>query len=295
MYYKISGGMLVPLYVIILALIGSAVSMTRRVPEYQGRAMDLQDPLTNVQARGFLVFQIMQVISAPLIAVTAYYIVKPTTPLTSVVLGFGSGFASEPILLMIRSLVEKLSPAQPAEPSAISVRVEPPSVTLQPKQTQQFTAKVSGSPRADVAWSIDPADGASGTISQSGFYTAPDTPPTRAVTITARTAADPTKSGSAGVKVELIAVKVTPLKVTRHPKEDQQFSAEVSGSSDKAVTWSMDPIDPNFGTISLTGKYTAPDSITSARTVQVIAKSKADPTKTDSATVTLAANPAAPG
>jgi len=120
--------------------------MTRRVPEYQGRAMDLQDPLTNVQARGFLVFQIMQVISAPLIAVTAYYIVKPTTPLTSVVLGFGSGFASEPILLMIRSLVEKLSPAQPAEPSAISVRVEPPSVTLQPKQTQQFTAKVSDRP-----------------------------------------------------------------------------------------------------------------------------------------------------
>ena len=115
------------------------------------------------------------------------------------------------------------------------------------------------------------------------------------MTITARTAADPTKSGSAGVKVELIAVKVTPLTVTRHPKEDQQFSAEVSGSSDKAVTWSMDPIDPNFGTISLTGKYTAPDSITSARTVQVIAKSKADPTKTDSATVTLAANPAAPG
>jgi hypothetical protein len=59
-YYNIFGGMVVPLYVIILALFGSAVSMTRRVPEYQARAMDSQDPLTNVQARGYLIFQIIR-------------------------------------------------------------------------------------------------------------------------------------------------------------------------------------------------------------------------------------------
>jgi hypothetical protein len=55
----------VPLYVIVLALFGSAVSMTRRVPEYQGHSMDAQDSLTNVKARENLVFEIMQVISAP--------------------------------------------------------------------------------------------------------------------------------------------------------------------------------------------------------------------------------------
>src|SRR5215472_13755096 len=156
----IRGGVVVPLYVIVLALFGSAVSMTRRVPEYQRRAMDSQDSLSNVQARENLVFQIMQVLSAPLIAITVYYMVKPDTPLTSVVLGFGSGFASEPILLMIRSLVEKLSPAQAAGPNTnpITVRVDPSTVTLKPGEPKQFSAKVFGSPNSEVSWQIDPPD-----------------------------------------------------------------------------------------------------------------------------------------
>ena len=58
----------------------------------------------------------MQVFTAPLIAVTTYYIILPDTPLKSVVLGFGSGFASEPILLMIRAMVDKLRPATAAPP-----------------------------------------------------------------------------------------------------------------------------------------------------------------------------------
>jgi len=60
-------GLVVPLYVIVLSLMGSAVSMTRKVPEHQRRALDPKEPLTNAQAREYLVFQIMQVLSAPLI------------------------------------------------------------------------------------------------------------------------------------------------------------------------------------------------------------------------------------
>ncbi|MEI7714015.1 MAG: hypothetical protein WCI94_21450, partial [Rhodospirillales bacterium] len=108
--YKISGGLVVPLYVVVLALFGSAVSMTRRVPEYQRRAMSADDPLTNVEVRERLVFQVMQVVSAALIAVTAFSIVKPVSISEAVIVGFGSGFASEPILLTIRGLVEKISP-----------------------------------------------------------------------------------------------------------------------------------------------------------------------------------------
>jgi hypothetical protein len=200
---QIRGGVVVPLYVIVLALFGSAVSMTRRVPEYQRRALDSQDSLSNVQAREYLVFQIMQVLSAPLIAITVYYIVKPDNQFTSVVLGFGSGFASEPILLMIRSLVEKLSPAKPAEPNPgpITLRVDPATVALKPNQTQQFNAKVFGSTNADVTWQVDPPDVSSGTISQSGYYVAPGAPPSKVVTITAYSAADRTKSGKASVTV----------------------------------------------------------------------------------------------
>src|SRR5271166_1830655 len=202
--YTIRGGVVVPLYVIVLALFGSAVSMTRRVPEYQRRAMDSQDPLTNVQARENLVFQIMQVLSAPLIAITVYYIIRPNTAMTSVVLGFGSGFASEPILLMIRSLVEKLSPTTAAEPSPspVTVSVTPASVTLQPNQTQQFSAKVSGSQNSQVTWLIDPSDASAGTISQSGYYVSPGSALAKTVTITASSAADRTKSGSASVTVK---------------------------------------------------------------------------------------------
>ena len=113
---RISGGLVVPIYIIILAFIGGAVSMTRRVPEYQRRAADPSDPMTPEKAREFLVFQIMQLVSAPLIAITIYHLVAPASRATAIVLGFASGFASEPILLGIRALIEKLFPASPDNP-----------------------------------------------------------------------------------------------------------------------------------------------------------------------------------
>ena len=196
--YRIRGGIVVPLYVVVLSLMGGAVSMTRQVPEAQRRAMSGQDPYTNEKAREDLVFQIMQVVSAPLIAITAYYVLHPQAVMWAVLLGFASGFASEPILLMIRGLVRKLSPAEPAEPSIVAVRVVPSSVTVAPGKSQQFTAHVSGSPNAEVTWLIEPAD--AGSISQNGLYTAPSQ--AKSVTVTARSAADPKKTGKASVTVE---------------------------------------------------------------------------------------------
>ena len=105
---QIHGGLVVPLYVIMLAFIGGAVSMTRRVPEYQRRAADPYDSMTPEQAREYLVFQIMQLVSAPLVAITIYHIFAPTSRATAIVLGFISGFASEPLLLGLRALAEKL-------------------------------------------------------------------------------------------------------------------------------------------------------------------------------------------
>jgi hypothetical protein len=290
---EIAGGLVVPLYVVVLALVGGAISMTRRVPEYQRRAMDSRDPLTNAEAREYLVFQIMQVATAPLLAVTTYYIVRPASPLESVVVGFGSGFASEPILVMIRALVDKLKPATQAspQPSPVSVTVTPSSVTVPPGKTMQFSVKVSGSPNSEVTWLIDPPDASAGTISQSGYYVAPASPPppTKAITITARSVADPTKSASAGVKVESAGkvepiVKVTPESVTLRPGQTQQFKAEVSGLPRPDVDWSIDL--SGAGTIS-NGLYTAPSSITAKTTVTITARSVADTTRFGSAKVTL--------
>ena len=51
---EINGGLVVPLYVVVLALFGGAISMTRRVPEYQRRALDSHDVLTNADTAGAL-------------------------------------------------------------------------------------------------------------------------------------------------------------------------------------------------------------------------------------------------
>ncbi len=111
-----SGGLVVPLYLVILSFIGGAISLTRRVPEYQKQAAsdyvgtDRAPALPPRMLREFLVFQIVQFISAPFIAVVAYYLIGPTTTSASVAIAFAAGFASESVLLLIRAAVNKVAP-----------------------------------------------------------------------------------------------------------------------------------------------------------------------------------------
>lgn len=69
-----SRGLVVPLYVVVLAIIGGAVGMTRRLPEIQRRAAhSVQgkqdgDAISPIEAREMVVFQIMQILAAPLVA-----------------------------------------------------------------------------------------------------------------------------------------------------------------------------------------------------------------------------------
>lgn len=124
---RIQGGVVVPVYLVILALFGGAISLTRRVPEYQKQAADDYVATENAPKlrphglREYLIFQIVQFISAPFIAVVAYYVVAPTAMSATVVLGFAAGFSSEAILLMIRAVVDKIKPAALREPSTGSV------------------------------------------------------------------------------------------------------------------------------------------------------------------------------
>lgn len=118
----IRGGLVVPLYFIVLSLIGGAISLTRRVPEYHRRYSVNYVPtadkprLDRATVREFLAFQIIQFVSAPLLAIVAYYLISPESKTALVALGFTAGFASEAILLMIRALVEKISPANVSVP-----------------------------------------------------------------------------------------------------------------------------------------------------------------------------------
>jgi hypothetical protein len=166
--------------------------------------------------------------------------------------------------------------------AAVNVTVAPASPTLVRGATQQFSATVSGGSTSAVTWSINPVVG---TISTTGLYTAPATlASTQTVTVRATSAADPTKSATASVTLAAVTVAVSPASVTLNASQTQQFSATVSNSGNTGVTWSISPV---VGTMSTTGLYTAPASVTSQQTITITATSVADPTKSSTATVSL--------
>jgi hypothetical protein len=111
----------------ILSLIGGAISLTRRVPEYQKRYSVSYLPtkdkpkLDRATVREFLAF--LQFVSAPLLAIVAYFLISPESKAALVALGFRAGFASEAVLLMTRSLVE-ISPANTIAPQTGAVSGE---------------------------------------------------------------------------------------------------------------------------------------------------------------------------
>jgi hypothetical protein len=81
-----------------------------------------------------------------------------------------------------------------------------------------------------------------------------------------------------------VVVSLSPSSTTLTPSQAQQFVATVTGTSNKTVTWSLNPA---LGAISPSGLYVAPLSISSAQVVMVIATSVADPTKPATAIVNL--------
>src|ERR1022692_557139 len=168
--------------------------------------------------------------------------------------------------------------------SGVTVIILPFSPSLNAGQCVQIPVSVTGTTNMVVNWSINPNVG---TISTTGQYCAPaSVNSSQTVTVTATSAADPTKSDKTTITLIPVSVSVSPLKVTLTAGLTQQFSAAIAGSSNTAVNWS---INPSVGTISTTGLYTAPSSISTPQLVTVTATSAADPTKSSSATVALSA------
>jgi hypothetical protein len=114
--YRVHGGFVVPFYVVVFAFVGGVVNLTRRVPEYQKRSSinfsgsASETKVTLLEAREFVVFQIMQLVSSPFVAMVAYYALEPKSIASAVGLGFTSGFATESVLLLIRGMFNGLRP-----------------------------------------------------------------------------------------------------------------------------------------------------------------------------------------
>lgn len=89
--------------------------------------------------------------------------------------------------------------------ASVSVSISPATVTVKTKATAQFTATVQGTTNTAVTWKVNGiagGNGTVGTITAAGLYRAPNTAPKpSSVTVTATSAADPTKSASASVNI----------------------------------------------------------------------------------------------
>ena len=171
----------------------------------------------------------------------------------------------------------KSSSATVTVATQVSIAISPTTSSLQGGAQQLFVATISGTSNTTVTWSAS-----AGTIASNGTYTAPSAAGN--YTVTAVSAADPTKSASAAVSVSVpqaIAVSVSPATVSMPQKWQQQFAASVSGSSNTAVTWA---VKQGIGTITQSGLYTAPQNV---ETDVVTATSQVDSTKSASAIVTV--------
>lgn len=92
------------------------------------------------------------------------------------------------------------------------------------------------------------------------------------------------------VSSSAITVAISPTTITLRPGTNQTFTATVTGSSNQAVTWSLNNAGPGSATIgfvSTAGSYAPPGNVPNPNTITVTATSTADPTKKASGTITL--------
>ena len=180
---------------------------------------------------------------------------------------------------------------------AVTVAVSPASQSVTAGQAVQFTAKVTGSTNTGVTWTLSPNVGSI----VNGLYTAPgNLASQQTVTVTATSSAEPSASATASLSLKPVAnpvsgpqgvsISVSPGTAALTAGQSATFSALVTGTSNTAVSWTL---NPQVGTLT-NGIYTAPATIGSSQTLTVTAASAADPSVSASGTVTLTPTSNAP-
>lgn len=172
------------------------------------------------------------------------------------------------------------APAAPSGPSAqsVTVGVEPGATDVQLGGTARFVATVTGTADTSVAWDVVEAGG--GSVTATGLYSAPQSTGVFHVRATSRAAPD--VSAQAAVTVvaaPVVTIAISPRTAALLAGGTRTFTATVTNAANTAVDWSAD-----CGTVTAAGVYTAPQT---AGTCTVVARSQADATKIDAATVTV--------
>jgi hypothetical protein len=177
---------------------------------------------------------------------------------------------------------------------AVSVSISPPAtLQLNTGASETFVANVVGAANI-VTWSVGGLSCGStcGTITQTGAYTAPSSL-SRSVsaTITATSQANPSASASVTVLLTpVVGISMGPFNSQMIAGSKQQLTATVTGSTNLAVKWSVSGTTCGglaCGTITTSGLYTAPISVSPPLKVTVTAAAQADPSKTATAPITV--------
>ena len=181
-------------------------------------------------------------------------------------------------------------------PPQISVTIAPNSGSVLLGNSLPFSATVTNTPDTSVSWSVNGISGGSpqvGTISPDGLFTAPaDLPAGGKVQITATSHADSSKSSTAGVTISSdISVSLSPGSSSVELGALQSFQASIasSGKPVPAIRWSLSgsACPNNCGAVDANGNYTAPSILPTTTSVTLIATSVADPSKQNSAPLTI--------
>lgn len=207
--------------------------------------------------------------------------------------------------------------------SNVGISISPTSATVATGQRATFAATVSNTSDTSVSWfvnGIGNGNSSVGQVCQAGSnpcvapaapsvgsvdYLAPATVPANpAVSLTAVSHADASRSASAAITVVAssgsISVTVSPpyAFIPAGASSTQQFFAQASGVSNQSVTWTVASgvsgsgcAGTACGSVSASGLYTAPAFAPSPNAISVVATSQADPIKFASATIALTSGP----
>jgi len=194
-------------------------------------------------------------------------------------------------------------------PPAVSVSLTEASVTMdtsnsdyQITNTHTFTATVRNATNTGVTWKVNGMPGGEsvhGTITTAGVYTAPMFIPADAITVSATSVEDSTKSASAPVTlhwyVDNVYVSTNGTAAQVKTGEQVQINAVATTAGPSTVTWDVNGVKvgtPALGALFYNSSwgantvfYTAPP--TSPGSVTIRATSDANPTKSGTIVVTV--------
>ena len=188
--------------------------------------------------------------------------------------------------------------------AASTLSLTPAAVTLGAKQSKQFFINGVTTQNGSYTWKINGVKGGTvetGLISAYGWYNSPVTVPAggKVVTLSVVSNSDPTKTATATITLTAstssptptATVSLTPATVTLGARQSKQFFINGVTTQNGNYTWKINGVKSGTvetGLISAYGWYNSPVTVPAGgKVVTLSVVSKTDPTKTDTATITL--------